>query len=74
MDDGKGGNYTSIVGGTSDSLATEYSIGNQTSGGLFRFRYRAKNVNGWSGFSPVAYIRAANVPARPPMPKLDSVN
>jgi hypothetical protein len=48
MDDGKGGNFTSLIGGTTNSLATEYSKGNITAGGLYRFRYRAKNINGWS--------------------------
>ena len=43
-------------------------------GGLYRFRYRARNVNGWSSFSPVAYIRAASKPGRPEAPLLDSVD
>ena len=43
-------------------------------GGLYRFRFRARNVNGWSAWSPIAYIKAANAPARPGPPKLNSVD
>lgn len=77
MDDGIGGDFRSLVGAESqgDSLATDYSIsaGIQP-GGLYRFRYRARNVNGWSGWSSLSYIRAASVPARPPRPLLLSVD
>ena len=49
-----------------DSLATDFTIGvNVTEGVLYRFRWRARNINGWSGYSPIAYIRAATRPARP---------
>lgn len=36
---------------------------------MFRFRFRAKNINGWSDFSPIQYITAAAVPVRPPAPE-----
>lgn len=35
---------------------------------MYRYRYRSKNINGWSDFSPIQYIRAATVPVRPPAP------
>ena len=35
---------------------SEYSTVNITTGVYYRFRYRAANVNGWSGWSPVAQI------------------
>ena len=77
MDDGLGGDFASLVGDESsgDSLETDYEIAvGIVDGGLYRFRYRARNVNGWSGFSPIAYVRAASVPARPAAPTLDSVD
>lgn len=77
MDDGGGGPYAPLVGSEAqgDSLATQYTYGaGVVEGGLYRFRYRARNVNGWSGFSPVAYIRAASRPGRPDAPVRDSVD
>jgi hypothetical protein len=60
MDDGIGGDFASLVGAELESLATEYEIGHGiTPGGLYRFRYRAINVNGASGWSEISYIRAA---------------
>ncbi|WP_210131933.1 hypothetical protein [Staphylococcus sp. GDK8D30P] len=35
---------------------------------MYRFRYRSQNINGWSEFSPITYIRASTVPIRPPAP------
>jgi hypothetical protein len=34
----------------------------------FGFRYRVKNLYGWSAFSPVSYILAASVPITPAKP------
>jgi hypothetical protein len=74
MDDGFAGNFTSLIGGDVSSLETTYLIGqNIQEGGLYRFRYRTRNVNGWSPFSDIAYLRAANVPVRPAAPTLSLV-
>jgi len=54
MDDGIGGEFASLSGGVAigDSLHVEHTVGTGlTAGGLYRFRYRARNVNGWSAFS-----------------------
>jgi len=34
----------------------------------YRFRYRAKNVNGWGGYSPISYVEAATIPEPPQTP------
>lgn len=69
MDNGKGGDYVSLIGGTSNSLETTYTIASGiTSGTMYRFRYRSKNSNGYSSWSPVTYITAAAVPSRPSTP------
>lgn len=36
---------------------------------MYRFRYRSKNINGYSNWSPITYVRAATVPSRPPAPE-----
>jgi hypothetical protein len=40
----------------------------------YRFRYRAKNINGWSDYSDIIYITAAVKPAKPPAPTLISAD
>ena len=44
-----------------------YSSG-VSSGGIYRFQYRSKNINGYSDFSQITYVRAARVPYRPIKP------
>lgn len=34
-------------------------------GAVYRFRYRASNVNGWSDYSPMTYLMAATIPDAP---------
>jgi hypothetical protein len=39
-------------------------------GAYYRFRYRAKNFNGWGPYSELSYILTATVPSRPNAPDL----
>ena len=49
VDNGMGGEFTSLPGFESASLETSYTFEeNVASGSIFRFRYRCMNVNGWS--------------------------
>ena len=71
MDNGKGGDFASLIGGegSENSLETSYTIAyGITVGNIYRFRFRSRNVNGWSEFSEIMYIRAATVPERPTAP------
>jgi hypothetical protein len=69
MDNGKGGSFISLIGGAANSLETTYTTEvNINKGGLYRFRYRSKNINGWSDWSPITNVRAATIPVRPPAP------
>ena len=69
MDNGQGGSFTSLVGYETNSLETTYTIESRIqAGAMYRFRYAAKNIAGWSGYSPISYIRAAAKPMRPPAP------
>jgi hypothetical protein len=73
MDNGKGGVFTTLQGGSSRSLETSFTIAQGiTSGTMYRFRYRSENVNGYSDWSPVTYITAATVPSRPPTPEFST--
>jgi len=69
MDDGKGGDFVSLIGYDENYLKLSYIVeGNVTKGKLYRFRYRTKNSVGWSIFSDTGFIQAANVPNKPPVP------
>ena len=51
MDDGFGGQFISLIGGLNaeNSLETSYVVQSRiVPGGIYRFTYRALNVNGWS--------------------------
>ena len=69
MDNGKNGEFRTLIGRNTNSLETVFIIqeGVQT-GEMYRFRYRSRNTNGVSGWSPITYIKAATVPSRPPAP------
>ena len=71
MDNGKGGDFISLIGGEggANSLETSYTVEAGIIGAnIYRFRYRSRNINGWSKFSETMYIRAATIPQRPPPP------
>ncbi len=74
IDNGIGGEFISLIGGGDEpNLETTYTVQkNVSSGSIFRFRYRVKNVNGWSEFSPISHIKAATLAERPPAPMFKS--
>lgn len=62
-----------VIGCSENSLETTFTVANEiTSGTMYRFKYRSKNINGQSDWSPITYITAATVPARPPAPTFDT--
>ena len=66
-------NWISLIGYDRAYLDTSYiAITNITKGKDHRFRYRAQNAAGWSGFSPISFIRAATIPDSPGKPVLTS--
>jgi hypothetical protein len=76
IDDGLGGGYQTIAGGDVNThLDTFILISRNISdaayhkdirrGLIYRVRYRAQNVVGWSEYSPVTYIKAARKPDAP---------
>ena len=68
VDDGKGGDIFSIFGEYSDTLSTVANLFNVVKGRVYRTRYRVKNAVGWSEYSPMGYLRSADVPSAPPAP------
>jgi hypothetical protein len=47
---------------------------NIVKGSTYKLRFRARNVYGWSAWSPVTSILAANKPKAPPIPKFVSAS
>jgi hypothetical protein len=69
IDDGTGGDFKPVVGYVSDYLLLEFLITNGINKAtVYRLRYRSRNIIGWSDYSPIAYILAANVPVAPSSP------
>jgi hypothetical protein len=66
VDDGAA-DFQDIHGVESDSLQLSGLVDTQE-GITYGFRYRVRNLYGWSGFSPITYILAADVPSQPPKP------
>lgn len=61
-----------MFGNQVDSLALTYTYNNAIRGSTYRTRYRVRNVNGWSAYSPIGYLLAASVPGTPLAPKYSS--
>jgi hypothetical protein len=68
MDDGLGGSFVDVYGSASDpitanNMALSYKATNLVRSRLYGFRYRARNIYGYSsGFSSVTYIRTIESP------------
>lgn len=76
MDDGFGNGFQTVAGGNMGTYLQTFAVlsNNVSDGGIFtqinrgnvyRFKYRAQNIIGWSDFSPITYIQAASIPKAP---------
>lgn len=74
VDDGAGGSFIEIVGGS--PLSAPYTLNSKVvttavaSGATYRVRYRTYNVHGWGDYSPEGSITAATVPDSTDEPSL----
>lgn len=66
---GSGTQFYEVVGETSDSMDKLVTVDSLTEGLTYTFRYRVKNIHGWStGYSPEVEIMAAEKPSAPATP------
>ena len=65
LDDGTGGDFVAVC----QDLALTCLVEGMNRGSQYRARYRTLNAIGWSEYSPIGYLLAASVPARPEQPK-----
>src|SRR5690606_24138634 len=63
-----GGTYTVLVGENTNNFVMSYTQTQLTSGASYRFRYRTKNLFGYSDYSVVSTVLAAKVPDTPSTP------
>jgi hypothetical protein len=76
-DDGAAGDYVSLFGAAAASesiVALAYTDLAVSKGVTYRYQYRARNINGWGGFSGTAFLYAAARPSKPAAPKLLSLS
>jgi hypothetical protein len=64
-DYGSGSTYVNLIGGTNDSLTLSYTKTGLTTGSTYKFRYRVKNIFGWSAYSSILSLTAAKIPSKP---------
>jgi len=67
------GNYFRLYT-ANNVLSLVYFDTNVLKNRVYRYKYRARNVNGWGDFSAPGYIFAADLPNQPAKPALKSVN
>lgn len=64
LDDGQGGPFVVV----NQDMKLTHLEASLTRGLQYRARYQAKNVIGWSEYSPIGYLLAVSVPSAPGQP------
>jgi hypothetical protein len=65
---GTGFAFTPVVGHDTNNVLLEYTFNSLTKGSVYRFRYRVRNLYGWSAYSDEVERMAAMVPYTPVAP------
>ena len=75
MDDGQGGDFTTILGeGDNITAVTSHTVTGLTKGLTYKFKVRVANRIGFSAWSAETSIQAALKPAKPLPPLLVSAD
>lgn len=75
IDNGLGGDFIALYGIDTNTLSTTFTISSGiVRGRTYRVRYRARNVVGFSSYSPIGYLIAASKPLAPSAPKFVSAD
>lgn len=68
-DDGNDGDFVNLFY-TDTILGSTYTDNNVIKSEKYRYKYRARNINGWGPFSNPSYLLAADTPSQPKAPLL----
>ena len=60
IDNGRGGPFTSLYGDIVDTMILSFVYKKVERGLQYRARYRARNVIGWSDYSPIGFLLASS--------------
>jgi len=75
IDDGKGGDFVSLIGESVNYLRLDFTIEKGISRATdYRMRYRARNQIGWGDYSDIVYVLSATKPQKPPRPSMISTS
>lgn len=72
-DNGLGGDFKALFD-DNGVMAVSFLDTGLVNSRTYRYKLRARNINGWSDFGDVAYLVAASKPPKPPAPVLSSVS
>ena len=61
-DDGRSGDFTSLFS-TNTIMAVQFTDLQVETSLVYRYKYRARNFNGWGPFSEIGYLFAASAPS-----------
>lgn len=67
-DSGTGVAFTPVVGYDSNNIVMTYTFDSLTKGAVYEFKYRVRNIYGWSPYSDVIQQIAAKKPDVPVAP------
>lgn len=69
---GLAGGFSDLVPASYNNVATSYTLTNVQAGETYYFRFRARNMYGWSDYSDTGYVIASEVPAQANPPVVSS--
>lgn len=69
-----GNGWTTQFGEAVNSILRTFTLQPVVKGNTYLFRYRVKNLYGWSDYSPVLSSLVAIAPSQPPAPKFVSAS
>lgn len=70
--EGLAGSFTDLISAGYLNMANTYTLKSVTEGQTYYFRYRVKNMYGWSDWSQTGYATASEVPGQASTPEIAS--
>ena len=68
------GDFEPLIGSSENQLGLTYTVSGLTKSSTYGFRYRSRNLYGWSEYSPISYLLVATEPGRAARPTFISAD